>query len=90
VGVQNLHVETHIDPGSGRLTMLYHIREGACDQSFGIQVAESAHFPAQVVQLAKRKLAELEGRELGGGGGGQVSQGEGLERRGELGLGAGG
>jgi hypothetical protein len=68
-GVANLHVETHIDPGSGRLTMLYNIKPGACDQSFGIHVAESAHFPAHVVQLAKRKLEELEGQEGGQVGG---------------------
>uniref|UniRef100_A0A7S3QKU8 DNA mismatch repair protein MSH2 n=1 Tax=Dunaliella tertiolecta TaxID=3047 RepID=A0A7S3QKU8_DUNTE len=63
-GVRNLHVSTVVDPTSGRLTMLYQIKEGACDQSFGIQVAESAGFPASVVQLAREKLAQLEGAEI--------------------------
>lgn len=41
-GVHNLHVSTVVDPTSGRLTMLYQIKEGACDQSFGIQVRDQS------------------------------------------------
>jgi DNA mismatch repair protein MSH2 len=59
-GVANLHVAAAVDPRSKKLTMLYQIRTGPCDQSFGIQVAESASFPPCVVELAKAKLKALE------------------------------
>lgn len=50
-----------MDPeGSEGITLLYKIKPGSCSKSFGIHVAELAHFPLQVVAMAKRKLEELE------------------------------
>ncbi|GMH34046.1 hypothetical protein BSKO_01880 [Bryopsis sp. KO-2023] len=62
-GVKNLHAETCIDSDTGRLTMLYKVSEGACDQSFGIHVAECAMFPESVVAVAKERLREFDERE---------------------------
>lgn len=60
VGISNYHVSAHIDSLSRKLTMLYKVEPGACDQSFGIHVAEFANFPKSVVALAREKAAELE------------------------------
>ncbi|GAA0142122.1 DNA metabolism protein [Lithospermum erythrorhizon] len=60
VGIANYHVSAHIDSTHRKLTMLYKVEPGACDQSFGIHVAEFANFPESVVSLAREKAAELE------------------------------
>jgi len=59
-GVANFHVDAKIDEASRKLTMLYRLLPGACDQSFGIHCAEFARFPEEVLAMAREKAAELE------------------------------
>ena len=59
-GVVNSHVSAAADEVKRQLTMLYALRPGPCDQSFGIHCAEFARFPASVVDAAREKAEQLE------------------------------
>ena len=58
----NVHLSA-TEHGQGqdkKLVFLHKVEEGAAQMSYGIQVAQLAGIPKSVVQLAKRKLAQLE------------------------------
>ncbi len=40
-------------PGVDNLTMLYTIKKGPCDRSYGIHVAKYAGFPEDVLKVVK-------------------------------------
>ncbi|KAL4979336.1 muts domain V-domain-containing protein [Aspergillus desertorum] len=71
--VKNLHVVAFIGDGTPtdeqdkknrkirqKVTLLYRVEPGICDQSFGIHVAELVRFPEKVVNMARQKAEELE------------------------------
>ncbi|EPY52880.1 MutS protein 2 [Schizosaccharomyces cryophilus OY26] len=59
--VKNLHVTAHVGDTNARdVALLYNVRGGASDRSFGIHVAELAHFPAKIIEMAQAKAMELE------------------------------
>ena len=84
-GVKNLHVKSAIDSAAGGLTMLYEVKEGSCDQSLGIHVAEFARFPPEVVEAAKKKAAELEAYQPAAGAGAAVGRDEEMASQGGAG-----
>lgn len=59
--IQNLHVVAHVETSNTALsgqgiTLLYKVEPGISDQSFGIHVAELAHFPPDVIKVRERLL----------------------------------
>ena len=57
-GVKNLHLDA-VEHG-GEIVFLYSAKPGPANQSYGLQVAKLAGIPADVIEDARRKLADLE------------------------------
>lgn len=56
--VVNKHVAAHVT--NDTLTFLYEVKDGACDESYGVQVAGMAKFPGNVIESSKRRAEHLE------------------------------
>ncbi len=58
--VSNVHVEVHEE--NDDITLLYRVKKGKADRSYGINVARLAHLPEAVLDRAKELLRELESK----------------------------
>ncbi|EKD55508.1 MAG: hypothetical protein ACD_60C00004G0018 [uncultured bacterium] len=56
--VKNIHFDAKMH--HDKIIFLHTVQEGPANQSYGIQVAQLAGVPHSVIQLAKKKLQELE------------------------------
>jgi DNA mismatch repair protein MSH2 len=56
--VKNLYVSALAE--EGKLTMLYKVKEGVVDRSYGIHVAEMLKFPESVLEMARQTGEQLE------------------------------
>lgn len=57
-GIVNVHLDA-VEHGDG-IVFLHAVREGPANQSYGLQVAALAGVPRKVIELARRRLRELE------------------------------
>ncbi len=57
-GIVNVHLDA-VEHGDG-IVFLHALRDGPANQSYGLQVAALAGVPRKVIELARRRLRELE------------------------------
>ncbi len=56
-GARNVHLDAV--QHAGKIVFLYEVKDGATNQSYGIQVARLAGIPSKVVSVASERLAKL-------------------------------
>uniref|UniRef100_A0A6G1SEJ7 DNA mismatch repair protein Msh2 n=1 Tax=Aceria tosichella TaxID=561515 RepID=A0A6G1SEJ7_9ACAR len=56
--VGNLHVKAYCQ--DDKLSLLYNVDRGVCDESYGINVARYTKFPQHVIEMATEKLKQFE------------------------------
>ncbi len=60
--VENVHIDA-IEHGE-KIVFLHSVKEGPANQSYGLQVAQLAGVPRNVIQIARGKLSQLENQSL--------------------------
>jgi DNA mismatch repair protein MutS len=61
-GINNIHIDA-VEYGE-KIVFLHSVKPGPANQSYGLQVAQLAGVPADVIKLAKNKLIELENQSI--------------------------
>jgi len=56
--IRNVHLRASLN--QNRIVFLYHVEEGAASQSYGLEVAQLAGIPEDVLQLARQHLEHAE------------------------------
>ncbi len=59
--LQNVHVKA--EEHDGKVVFLHQVEKGAADESYGIQVAELAELPKELIERASHILEQLEGKQ---------------------------
>ncbi|WP_026253816.1 DNA mismatch repair protein MutS [Legionella shakespearei] len=58
--IRNVHLKASLD--TGRIIFLYRVEEGAANRSYGLEVAELAGIPAEVLKLAHDHLSNMQNK----------------------------
>lgn len=56
--IRNVHLQASLN--TGRIIFLYHVEDGAANRSYGLEVAELAGIPADVLKLAHQHLKHIQ------------------------------